>query len=46
MEVVVRQHPFYFEVHSVPCFYTLWWVKKKKQQERKGKTLWSQGLQS
>lgn len=38
MQVVVRQHPFYFEDQSVHFFYSLWWVKKKKR--------WSQGLQS
>lgn len=43
MQVVVRQHPFYFEVQSVP--FLLQTVvgkkktKKREKQERKGKTL-------
>lgn len=42
MQVVVRQHPFYFEVQSVPfLLHTVVGKKKKKRekQERKGKTL-------
>lgn len=38
MQVVVRQHPFFFEVQSVSFFvHTV--VGKKIKQERKGKTL-------
>lgn len=48
MQVVVRQHPFYFEVQSVPfLLHTVVGKKKKKEKNRKEKEKrWSQGLQS